>query len=715
MRRYRILILDDDSLTGRAIAGIAEFMGLAVKVTTDFDSCLQVIEEWQPSHLILDLIMPDKDGVEVLGELGKMGVDCQVILTSGAGQQLLEAASRSAVAHGLKVAGILPKPFNPKLFRELLQAEDTQLGDRALIEPARQHIVPPVSIADLQHAIENRHIYLAYQPKINVLSGALTGFEALARWQHSEYGFVPPDQFIAMAEKHGLIDAITLQVFEQALAFLQHKQHVQSQVFALKNLVLSVNISAKSLTNLDLFHQIEALCEAHAISPKQLILELTETAAMDDPVTSLDTLTRLRMRGFRLSIDDFGTGFSSMLALVRMPFSEVKVDKSFVMTSTTSRESRLVIKATIELAHSLELTVTAEGIENAAVLRQLQEMGCDMAQGYYIGRPMSEDAVDDWLDERAELLEKQRLQSLRSLKLLDSPAELRFDRITRLAKRLFRVDTTLITLIDEDRQWIKSSNGFTRQQIKRSEAFCNQTITQDQILVITDARQDARFVDNPMVTQAPFVRFYAGCPIHAVTGEKLGALCLNHSKPRGFSEREKHLLTALAQLVDDEIASNPLLSEDHLTGLLNRQGFEQRAEKLLALYLQHQQLVTMCYFDLDNFKLINQVQGKHAGDDALINFARLLRQAFGDTELLARYGGDEFIMLSLHPLAAETKEALHQLEAEVAEYNASQNPDLRIDYSVGMASTKQLDAIDLQSLYTLSDKNLQHYRQQRAS
>lgn len=168
--------------------------------------------------------------------------------------------------------------------------------------------------------------------------------------------------------------------------------------------MLSVNISAASLKNLDLFKQIEMLCEAHNIKPDQLILELTETAAMDDPVMSLDILTRLRLRGFRLSIDDFGTGFSSMLALVRMPFSEVKVDKTFVMTSADSRESRLVIKAIIELAHSLNMQVAAEGIEDNAALDLLRKMGCDQAQGYFIGRPMLPEAFIDWSKTRQNIL-----------------------------------------------------------------------------------------------------------------------------------------------------------------------------------------------------------------------------------------------------------------------------------------------------------------------
>ncbi|CAN0599458.1 unnamed protein product, partial [Laminaria digitata] len=171
------------------------------------------------------------------------------------------------------------------------------------------------------------------QPKVDCTSGDLMGFEALARWNHAEYGFIAPDVFIAIAEQNNLIDDLTILVFEQALPWFRQfcqQQRVNPVTPQSHKLLCSMNISALSLRNLTLFNQIEALCDAHEVKLHTIMLELTETGAMDDPVASLDILTRLRMKGFQLSIDDFGTGFSSMLQLVRMPFSEVKVDKSFV-------------------------------------------------------------------------------------------------------------------------------------------------------------------------------------------------------------------------------------------------------------------------------------------------------------------------------------------------------------------------------------------------
>lgn len=709
MIAQKLLILDDNHLTGRSIAGIAEFMSIDVRLTTDFDSFLSELQSWQPTHLMIDLIMPEKDGVEVLIDLAQRGNECQVILTSGAGEQLLQAASRSASAHGLKVLGLLPKPFNPKRFRELMLQtaelpEFTTLGGPYL----QNSFVAEITPDEIVLALDNNDINIVFQPKVTCLSGALSGFEALARWQHPEKGFIPPDVFIPMAEREDLIDRLTVQVFEQALPFLSHWQQTITTAWKLK---LSVNISAVSLTNEALFTEIEQLCQQQNIAPEQLILELTETAAMDDPIKSLDMLTRLRMRGFRLSIDDFGTGFSSMLALVRMPFSEVKIDKSFVMTAANSRESRQVIKSTIDLAHSLDMTVTAEGIESQDSLQQLQEMGCDLAQGYFIGRPMPEERIKEWLTERQYLLEEQRLQSLETLQLVDKLHGPRYERLTYLAKTLFDVDSSFISLLDKDFQWLKAVQGDMPHKTKRSVAFCNLTITQDDVLVVKDVRNDVRFTEaNPLVSRAPFIKFYAGCPVHSPSGEKLGALCVTHAEPRDFTEADQSYIKILASMVDSEIATNILMDEDHLTGLLNRRGFESRAEALLGLCSQHNHVLSMCYFDLDNFKQISTQQGHVAGDDSLVQFSRMLRYAFAETDLIARFGGDEFVVLSLSGNIADCKESLRCLATQLTGYNLQQNPKLRIAYSFGVSSTKEPASYDLQTLYTLSDDDLRTRR-----
>ena len=184
--------------------------------------------------------------------------------------------------------------------------------------------------------------------------------------------------------------------------------------------------------------------------------------------------------------------------------------------------------------------------------------------------------------------------------------------------------------------------------------------------------------------------------------------------PREFSEADQQLLTALAAMVDTEIAANLMLDQDHLTGLLNRRGFETRAAALLTLCKQHDYVLCMCYFDLDNFKQISALQGQRAGDEVLKNFAALLRSSFADGDLVARFGGDEFVVLSLSGSLANSKAALNDLSTRLNDFNQQQNPGLRIAYSVGLASTADISSFDLQALYTLSDEDLRSHRGTRS-
>ena len=201
-----------------------------------------------------------------------------------------------------------------------------------------------------------------------------------------------PGQFIPIAEETGLIDGLTAQIVEESLGWF-------SQAFPDSKLMLSLNISAKSLVGLQLADSLSSVCSRFLVAPERVVLEITETSAMVDPILSLDLMTRFRVKGFHLAIDDFGTGFSSMVQLVRLPFSEIKVDRSFVMQAQQSQESRSVIKSVIDLGHSLGLQVTAEGVEDAWTLDYVTSLGCDLAQGYFMARPISGDAARNWVEQ----------------------------------------------------------------------------------------------------------------------------------------------------------------------------------------------------------------------------------------------------------------------------------------------------------------------------
>lgn len=386
----RLLILDDDAAVGQTMVTIAQTFGAAAMATTTAADFFQILQTWPPTHIALDLVMPDIDGIEVMRRLGELGCSATIIIISGIGSRVLEAAYRSASEHGLQVAGTISKPFAPEKLRALLiDAPVTPRRAPGYASAAASAGAKQITVLMLITAIETQQIQVWYQPKVVCGTGALAGFEALVRWRHPELGWIAPDSFIPFAERSGIIDLLTDHIFTQALKWF-------SAHFLRSDLGLSLNISAQSLSDIHFADRIVTTCQTYGIAPQRIILEMTETSAMSDPTTTLDLLTRLRIKGMQLSIDDFGVGYSSLTRLVRLPFSELKIDKMFVTTATQSWESQNVINAIISLGHSLGLRITAEGVEDPQGFQFLQRAGCDLAQGYWLAAPMDAVTAADW-------------------------------------------------------------------------------------------------------------------------------------------------------------------------------------------------------------------------------------------------------------------------------------------------------------------------------
>ncbi|MFQ3661732.1 MAG: EAL domain-containing response regulator [Chloroflexaceae bacterium] len=416
--RRRLLILDDDPLIGKTITAIAGMAGLESRYTARPTEFFRAVEEWNPTHIALDLVMPEMDGVQVIQDLALRGCRAAIIITSGVGARVLDAAGRLAAEHGLNIVGVLAKPFTPARLRQLLLSDvpivpcSTSAPVAAPGPGTEEDVVrAPAALLDageLRQALHSGAIVPYYQPKVVCATGALAGFEVLARWRHPERGLIHPARFIPLAEANGLIDDLTLHVTEQALRWFAPLCTSSDGADGLgiaptpgAGVQLAVNISARTLSNTALFERVRDQCRRLGVAPERLSFELTESSAMDDPTASLDLLTRLRMQGFHLALDDFGTGFSSMLQLVRLPFSELKIDKSFVMTAMHSQESRTVTRFIVDLGRSLGLRCTAEGVEDAQILAYLQSIGCDLAQGYAIAQPMPGDVALRWMHRRA--------------------------------------------------------------------------------------------------------------------------------------------------------------------------------------------------------------------------------------------------------------------------------------------------------------------------
>lgn len=257
--------------------------------------------------------------------------------------------------------------------------------------------------------------------------------------------------------------------------------------------------------------------------------------------------------------------------------------------------------------------------------------------------------------------ERTRLDTLRALNILDTSPEERFDRLTRLAKRLFGVPIALVSLVDENRQWFKSRQGLDACETSRDVSFCGHAILSDEVLLVPDAAIDERFHDNPLVVNDPAIRFYAGCPLRVPNGSRLGTLCLIDREPRDFDEDDLALLRDLARMAEQELAAVQLATMDELTMVSNRRGFEALAVHALALCRRLQRPAALLFFDLDGFKEVNDTFGHAEGDRALTTFATLLQQTFRESDVIGRLGGDEFAVLLTNAADAESDAAITRL------------------------------------------------------
>lgn len=382
-----VYLIDDEPELVDLLSDVVELNGLKAQGYTQaslFFEQVKVFEE--NSILVLDLHMPEMDGIEVMRQLAKFNNPPALILISGHDPGVLHSAEKLGKAHSLEILASLGKPISIGLFQQLLeqhafkgnlrQKSDTKSSNRQF------------TATELHRAIRDNQLVLYYQPQFDIASGAMTGAEALVRWQHPNYGLVFPDQFIPLAEKCGLIGSLTHWVIGEVV-----QQEQQWQKIGI-SLVVSVNISADDITALTLPEQLAELLLDNELDPTRLTLEVTESALMGELVTSLDILTRLRLKGLGLSIDDFGTGYSSLSQLHRVPFTELKIDRSFIANITEDSEARAIVKTCIILGHELNMLVVAEGVETDDHLELLKQMGCDRAQGYCYSRPIPPEEIE---------------------------------------------------------------------------------------------------------------------------------------------------------------------------------------------------------------------------------------------------------------------------------------------------------------------------------
>ena len=391
--KKRLLVLDDERDIGEFVRDVAIESGFDA-LASDRPEAFPSIYTNDIDVVVLDLMMPGTDGIEIIRFLAEQRSKSFIILISGYNAGVLHSAQALASEHGLHVIGSLTKPIRYVELEQLLELVPALVPARTNADAS---LFETPGIDEFHAAIRNGEIVPHYQPQLDFTSQTLVGVEALVRWEHPHRGLLPAGLVLNLAHEADLLSEMTSSVLSQSLI-----QCSEWQAAGLKTLV-SINMSADMFKDLELPKLLEEQLRAHRLEPAQIILEVTESALMQELVKSLDTLTRLRMKGIALSIDDFGTGYSSLVQLHRIPFSEMKIDRSFVLNALTDEEALAIVKITIMLGHEHGRKVVAEGIENQQTWDLLARLGCDVAQGYFIAKPMPGDELLTWARSRSAL------------------------------------------------------------------------------------------------------------------------------------------------------------------------------------------------------------------------------------------------------------------------------------------------------------------------
>jgi EAL domain-containing protein (putative c-di-GMP-specific phosphodiesterase class I) len=387
----RLVVLDDSEPVAQSIATMAGTRGWEAKAVTREAEFQGLIRAAPPEAIILDLQLGDSDGIEQLRFLQGVGYRGAVVLMSGFGGRVLDSARRVGEKLGLAVVGVIEKPARAGEVGEVLAAiEQNPIALSAPVEG--QSAARPITAADVAAALDAGRMELHLQPIVGARDQAVTAAEALIRWQDPVLGEMEPERFILAAEQDpALIDRLTMWVVAAAVGC--HRRLAEAGL-AVR---VSVNLSGRSLRARDFPDRITAVLERMSAPAEAIGLEITESAAMDDLDASTDVLTRLRLKGFPVALDDFGTGHWSLTSLRRLPFSAIKIDKSFVAEVETSEDALSIVRSVIGLARDLGLTSVAEGVASAGAAQLLTELGIDYLQGHYFSPSLPVDAFAAWL------------------------------------------------------------------------------------------------------------------------------------------------------------------------------------------------------------------------------------------------------------------------------------------------------------------------------
>jgi EAL domain-containing protein (putative c-di-GMP-specific phosphodiesterase class I)/AmiR/NasT family two-component response regulator len=385
----RFLVAEDHDFQRGALVRVLQGLGaMTVYEAANGHGALQVLRDAaRPVDIVIsDLDMPGMDGMEFLRHLGEAGESISIILASALERKLLASIATMSEAYGINLLGVVEKPLTAAKLAPLIGLHRPPVQAKRAGPAAATF-----TLDEIAAGLENDEFEPFFQPKVDLATGEVKSAEALARWRHPRQGIVEPASFIKLLEDNGRVDDLTQLMLGKAAAFCCAWRATGADAS------VAVNLSVTSLRNVEIAERMTDLVRSRSLDPRHMILEVTESAVTTEVGKVLENLARLRMKGFGLSIDDYGTGYSSMQQLARIAFTELKIDQSFVMKAAKQKSARVILESSIEMARQLNITSAAEGVETRADFHLLCQLRCDMAQGYFIARPMEAADFTGWM------------------------------------------------------------------------------------------------------------------------------------------------------------------------------------------------------------------------------------------------------------------------------------------------------------------------------
>lgn len=386
----RLLVVDDDMVQRTIIGRIGAKLGYDTVIASTFEIASELLREDSFDIMTLDLSLGERDGVELL----RLVSDCKlhampIVIISGCDERIVNSTKRVAEGLNLSVTSCLTKPLNLDSLRDALC-----LPGYTYVRPQDKAVSLEITRERIAAALARNEFYVEFQPKVCLDRGVVVGAEALARWRSPEFGNISPITFIPLVEQFGLMPDLTNYILSASISNSRRliERHPEFTV--------AVNVSSSLFTDLMLPERIEGILRSENVAPERLIVEVTESVAMSDVERAIDILVRLRIKGVGAAIDDFGTGFSSLSALARLPFSELKIDQSFVKGCESDGDMMKIVEASVALGKAFNMKVVAEGIDNPLTLAKVRQAGCDVGQGYLFAPSLVPERAERWIARR---------------------------------------------------------------------------------------------------------------------------------------------------------------------------------------------------------------------------------------------------------------------------------------------------------------------------